>query len=79
MDDLQSNALFNSISVISGRWDVDNERLCAMELRFTVLKISPRAEMNSVRYISRTALNPLSYRSSYVVEDGLVLITLNIV
>ena len=26
-------ALFNSISVISGRWEVDNERLCAMELR----------------------------------------------
>ena len=24
--------LFNSISVISGRWEIDNERLCAMEL-----------------------------------------------
>ena len=24
---------FNSISVISGRWEVDNERLCAVELR----------------------------------------------
>ena len=24
--------LFNSVSVISGRWEVDNNRLCAMEL-----------------------------------------------
>ena len=24
---------FKSISVISGRWEVDNERLCAVELR----------------------------------------------
>ena len=32
MDDLRFYVLFNSISVISGQWDVDNERLCAMEL-----------------------------------------------
>ena len=31
MDDLRFYVLFNSISVISGRWEVDNERLCAME------------------------------------------------
>ena len=31
MDDLQFNVLFNSISVISGGWEDDNERLCAME------------------------------------------------
>ena len=30
MDDSQFYALFNSISVISGRWAVDNERLCTM-------------------------------------------------
>ena len=30
MDDLRFNVLFNSISVISGRWANDNERLCAM-------------------------------------------------
>ena len=30
MDVLQLHVLFNSISVISGRWKVDNERLCAM-------------------------------------------------
>ena len=33
MDDLRFYALFNSISVISGRCLDDNERLCAMELR----------------------------------------------
>ena len=29
--DLRFYILFNSISVISGRWAGDNERLCAME------------------------------------------------
>ena len=33
MDDLRFYVLFNSVSIISGRWEVDNERLCAMELR----------------------------------------------
>ena len=37
MDELDFN-LFNSIPVMSGRWEVDNERLCAM-----ADKISPRA------------------------------------
>ena len=31
-DDLQFYVLFNSVSVISGQWEVDNERLCAIEL-----------------------------------------------
>ena len=31
MDDLRFYVLFNSVSVISGRWADDNERLCAME------------------------------------------------
>ena len=31
MPGLQFNVLFNSISVISGRWEGDNERLCALE------------------------------------------------
>ena len=44
MGDLRFYVLFNSVSVISGGWEVDNERLCAMELRLlTVEKISPRA------------------------------------
>ena len=33
MDDLRFYVLFNSISVISGQWEVDNERMYAMELR----------------------------------------------
>ena len=28
MDDLRFFVLFNSISVISGRWEVDNEAVC---------------------------------------------------
>ena len=33
MDSLKFYVLFNSISVISGRREVDNESLCAMEPR----------------------------------------------
>ena len=33
LDGLRFYILLNSISVISGRREVDNERLCAMELR----------------------------------------------
>ena len=40
INDLRSNVLLNSISVISGRWADDYERLCAMELRLR-LKLSP--------------------------------------
>ena len=48
MDDLRFYVLFNcySISVIhvSGRYEVDNDKLCEMEpRRFTVAKMSPRA------------------------------------
>ena len=40
MNDLQSYLLFNSISEISGEWDLDKERLCAMEgFPFTIEKI----------------------------------------
>ena len=41
MDDLQSYILFNGISVISGLWVDDDERLCAME-PCLLLKRSPR-------------------------------------
>ena len=33
MDDLRIYVRFNSISVISGKWADDNERLCATEPR----------------------------------------------
>ena len=45
MDDLRFYVLFNSISVISGRWKDYDKRLCAMETCFTVEKISHRAEL----------------------------------
>ena len=40
MNDLQFSALVNNISVISGPWEGDNERLFAMEPPFTVEKLS---------------------------------------
>ena len=43
MDDLQVYVIFNSISVISGRWSDDNERLCAMESRLRLKRSSPQA------------------------------------
>ena len=45
MDDLRYNVLFNSISVISGRWADDNERLCAMEPCLRLKKSSPPADI----------------------------------
>ena len=45
MDNLRFYVLFNSISVISERCEIDNEKLCAMKLRGS----------NSVRKISRPA------------------------
>ena len=33
MDDMRFYVIFNSISVISGQLEVNNERLCAIELR----------------------------------------------
>ena len=30
MNDLRFYILFNSISVIEGQWEIDNERMCAM-------------------------------------------------
>ena len=43
MDDLRFYALSNSIAVISGRWEIYNERMCATETPFTVEKILHRA------------------------------------
>ena len=47
IDDLRFYVLFNSISVISGRWEVDKERLCAMELRLW-LRFRLEQGLNSV-------------------------------
>ena len=49
MDNLQFYILFNSISVISGRWANVNERQCAMEhrLRLRRFRVEPRVEQGS--------------------------------
>ena len=49
MDDLQIYVLFNSTSVISGQWEVDNERLCAMELHLRLRRFQLKWALNSVR------------------------------
>ena len=74
MDDLRFYVLFNSISVISGRCLGDNERLCAMELRLRLRRFHLEWGSNSVRLISRPALNPLSYRGSLLVQSNFIYI-----
>ena len=49
MDDLRVNVLFNSVSVISGRREVDNEMLCAMELRLRLRRFRLERGSNTVR------------------------------
>ena len=59
MDDLRFYVLFDNVSVISGRQEIDNERLCAMEFR---------ARLRRLFLLERgpkPVLNPLSYRGSY--------------
>ena len=40
---------FSTVSVISGRWEVDNERLCAMEFRLWLRRFCLERGSNSVR------------------------------
>ena len=47
MDDLRSYVLFYCISVISGRWLGDNERLRSMEPRLRLEKFPPQAGLES--------------------------------
>ena len=68
MDDMRFYVLSNSISVISRRWKVDNERLCAMELHLRLRRFRLERGSNSVRQIRRPALNPLSCMQ----KDGLM-------
>ena len=49
MDDLRFYVLFNSVSIISGRLGVDNEMLCAMELRLRLRIFRIERRSNSVR------------------------------
>ena len=43
IDDLRFKVIFNSISVISGHWEGDNERLCAIKPRLRLERLPPRA------------------------------------
>ena len=43
MDGWRFHVLFNSISVISGRWDGDNETLCAVEPCLRLKRSPPQA------------------------------------
>ena len=47
MDDLRFYVLFNSNSVISGRWAGDNERLCAIEPRLWLRRFRLERGSNS--------------------------------
>ena len=48
MDDMRFYVLFNSISVISGQWKVDKERLRAMGLRLRFQRFHLKRGSNSV-------------------------------
>ena len=48
IDDLLCYVLLNSVSVISGRWDVDDERLCPVELCLQLRRFNPQWGSNSV-------------------------------
>ena len=65
MDYLRYYILFKSISVISGRWAGDNERLCAVELRLRLERSLPETglEPGIARSVGQR-LTPLSYRGS---------------
>ena len=49
MDDLRFYVLFNTVSVISGQWEVDNERLCAMQLRLRLRRFRFERDSTLVR------------------------------
>ena len=62
MNDLGFYVLFNSISVISGWWADDNEKLCAMENPFTVEKITPQVGLEL--RITRSVGQSLTHRAT---------------
>ena len=47
MDDLRFYVIFNSISVISGRWLADNERICAIEPLLRSIRFPSQARLDS--------------------------------
>ena len=58
MDDLPFYILFNSVSIISGQLEIDNERLCAMNSIY----FPPTAGLESLTAkTGKPALSVLSY------------------
>ena len=55
---------FSTVFQSSGQWADDNEMLCAMEPRLWLRRFHVERGSNSDRYISRPALNLLSYWGS---------------
>ena len=49
MEDLQFYILFNSISVISGQCEGDNEKLCAVETKENIRFLPPAIELQTAR------------------------------
>ena len=45
MDDLRLNVLFNTNSERSGRWELDNERMYAMDPRLRLKRFPHRADL----------------------------------
>ena len=58
MDDLRFYVLFNSFSVISGRWLGNNDRLCAVGPRLRLERFSPQAGLKS----GTATLNLLNFK-----------------
>ena len=72
MDDLRFYVLFNRVSVISGRWDVDNERLCTMELR---LRSSGDRTRSPFEIVDPYCKTDLDFWDLIALEENLGLIT----
>ena len=55
MDDLTFYILFDSISIISGRWVGNNERLCAMEPHLRLKRSPPQVglKLGTTRSVSQ--------------------------
>ena len=67
MDDLRFYVIFNSISVISGRWLVDNERMCAIEPILRSERFPPQARLEPG--IARSEGERLTHRVTGAFHD----------
>ena len=63
LDDVGVHVLFNSITVLLGRSEVDNERLFAKGFLYRLERLPLQAGLE--QETTRPAVNPLSYRGSF--------------